>query len=163
GLGTHPSTVRLVRAVLSLPDRPPTVVDADALNALGTDLASLREGGEATVLTPHPGEAGRLLGRTAADVNADRIAAARTLARTTGTGTRAGERRARGRRGDRVRVTRGDVGDRRAARGRRRRRRRRVARGPARRREDALREGALRRARGGPFAGHEPDLHAREP
>jgi NAD(P)H-hydrate epimerase len=37
------------------------------------------------VLTPHPGEAARLLGSTAREVQADRLGAARRLARETGT------------------------------------------------------------------------------
>jgi hydroxyethylthiazole kinase-like uncharacterized protein yjeF len=66
------------------------VLDADALNAIARDDA-LREqlrhrGARAlpTVLTPHPLEAARLLGTTAADVQADRLAAARRLAADTG-------------------------------------------------------------------------------
>lgn len=65
---------------------PRLVLDADALNALAGDpaLAALaRERaarGWATVLTPHPLEAARLLGSHAADVQADRLAAAQALA-----------------------------------------------------------------------------------
>ncbi|MDQ0034691.1 hydroxyethylthiazole kinase-like uncharacterized protein yjeF [Variovorax boronicumulans] len=62
------------------------VVDADALNAIATDsalqaqLASRARRGRPTVITPHPLEAARLLGCTAGDVQADRLAAARQLA-----------------------------------------------------------------------------------
>ena len=52
------------------------VVDADALNLLAASRRSLPAD---TVLTPHPGEAARLLGRTVREVQRDRIAAARTL------------------------------------------------------------------------------------
>ena len=62
------------------------VLDADALNAIARD-AGLRAHvrargarGSATILTPHPLEAARLLGGSAADVQADRLAAARKLA-----------------------------------------------------------------------------------
>ncbi|MGM9488394.1 NAD(P)H-hydrate dehydratase [Ideonella sp. YS5] len=61
------------------------VLDADALNAIATDtaLATLLEArgrrGEPTILTPHPLEAARLLDSTAAKVQSDRLAAARTL------------------------------------------------------------------------------------
>ena len=62
--------------------RPPwaaAVLDADALNALAD--GSLRgELPEHTVLTPHPGEAARLLHMTTAEVQADREAAAQQLA-----------------------------------------------------------------------------------
>jgi hydroxyethylthiazole kinase-like uncharacterized protein yjeF len=70
--------------LLSLAKR--LVLDADALNALASDptLAALlraRAGrGLATVLTPHPLEAARLLGCTTAEVQADRLHAAHELA-----------------------------------------------------------------------------------
>ncbi|MDH6165111.1 hydroxyethylthiazole kinase-like uncharacterized protein yjeF [Variovorax boronicumulans] len=62
------------------------VLDADALNAIAMDstlqtqLASRARRGRPTVITPHPLEAARLLGCTASDVQADRLAAARKLA-----------------------------------------------------------------------------------
>lgn len=54
----------------------PCVVDAEALDLLTAGRRTLRG-----VATPHPGEAARLLGTTAADVQLDRIAAARALRR----------------------------------------------------------------------------------
>jgi ADP-dependent NAD(P)H-hydrate dehydratase / NAD(P)H-hydrate epimerase len=60
------------------------VIDADALNLLADDaaLAALARGGApARVLTPHPLEAARLLKSDVATVQADRIGAARALAR----------------------------------------------------------------------------------
>lgn len=59
----------------------PMVIDADGLNALGTDVASILAGAPAPrVLTPHPGEMGRLVGRSIRDVQADRVGQARALA-----------------------------------------------------------------------------------
>jgi hydroxyethylthiazole kinase-like uncharacterized protein yjeF len=61
----------------------PLVIDADALNmiAASSELrARLTARGGAAILTPHPLEAARLLGVTAAVVQADRLAAARELA-----------------------------------------------------------------------------------
>lgn len=64
------------------------VLDADALNVIAVDqslrraLASRGSRGAATVLTPHPLEAARLLGRSAAAVQADRLGAAAELATT---------------------------------------------------------------------------------
>jgi NAD(P)H-hydrate epimerase len=55
----------------------PMVVDADALNLLAETPASRDD----WVLTPHPGEAGRLLGIGTADVQADRFAALEELRR----------------------------------------------------------------------------------
>jgi len=66
------------------------VVDADGLNAIAQSAALqalLAERGRqqrATILTPHPLEAARLLACMAADVQADRMAAARQLARRFG-------------------------------------------------------------------------------
>jgi hydroxyethylthiazole kinase-like uncharacterized protein yjeF len=62
------------------------VLDADALNAIAADtqlqtLLRARQGrAYRTVLTPHPLEAARLLGSSAAAVQADRLQAARQLA-----------------------------------------------------------------------------------
>ncbi len=63
----------------------PAVLDADALTAIaeaGPEL--LREAVAPRVLTPHPGEASRLLGVSTADIQADRYAAAQRLAERTG-------------------------------------------------------------------------------
>jgi NAD(P)H-hydrate epimerase len=70
------ATVRELVSRLELP----LVVDADALNALvdAPELIAQREA--PTVLTPHPGELGRLLGISAAEVNADRVSSSARLA-----------------------------------------------------------------------------------
>jgi NAD(P)H-hydrate epimerase len=75
GLGRSDWARALLRPML-LAARP-VVVDADALNLLAESpwvLSPLH------VLTPHPGEAARLLGTSSALVQADRIGAATTLA-----------------------------------------------------------------------------------
>jgi len=58
-------------------DRP-QVWDADALNQLATGQVTLPKN---SVITPHPGEAARLLGISTKEVQADRAAAAHALAR----------------------------------------------------------------------------------
>ncbi|MFO0687395.1 MAG: NAD(P)H-hydrate dehydratase [Myxococcota bacterium] len=83
GLGTDRETIACVHAVLAAVDRP-VVVDADGLNALAGELPRLRARRAPTVLTPHPGEAARLLESDAATLNADRIGAARRLAERSG-------------------------------------------------------------------------------
>lgn len=66
------------------------LLDADALNAIAAEpplrqaLRARCTRGRPTLLTPHPLEAARLLGRSAAEVQADRFAAARALADDTG-------------------------------------------------------------------------------
>ena len=80
GLGRDKGAAAFTEALLHLPDRPPLVLDADALFALAgrEDLLSLLR--PCDVLTPHPGEAATLLGISAAAVQADRFAALRALA-----------------------------------------------------------------------------------
>ncbi len=61
GLGKSEGTSRLVvEALAQIPT--PLVLDADALNLLVGHLDQLRDRKAPTVLTPHPGEMGRLLG-----------------------------------------------------------------------------------------------------
>jgi NAD(P)H-hydrate epimerase len=81
GLGTDDETVALVREIVAA-SRIPTVVDADGLNALARKPQAFSSG-RALALTPHPGEAGRLLGSSAKDVESDRLEAVRRLARET--------------------------------------------------------------------------------
>ena len=59
----------------------PMVIDADGLNALAPWPAELNGSNELPIIiTPHPGEMARLIGKTNADVQADRIGVARKLA-----------------------------------------------------------------------------------
>ena len=83
GLSRHPATAEAVRRILLSTDVP-AVVDADAIVAFAGGPGALRERRGFTVLTPHGGEAAALLGAEAADLRADRIAAARRIARETG-------------------------------------------------------------------------------
>src|SRR5690606_10996069 len=74
GLGTEPWGRVLFGAAMAA--GKPLVLDADALNLLAADPQPLPPG---TILTPHPGEAARLLAGGTADVHADRYAEARQL------------------------------------------------------------------------------------
>jgi NAD(P)H-hydrate epimerase len=82
GLGRGEGVGRFVSAVLER-SASPLVLDADALNALAADPASLvgRED-RATIITPHPGEMARLVGGTVRDVQANRLGIARDFAAT---------------------------------------------------------------------------------
>jgi len=73
GLGRSEWAKALLERVLA--SELPLVVDADGLNLLAE--APPRRGN--WVLTPHPGEASRLLGRSVGDVQADRLGAVREL------------------------------------------------------------------------------------
>lgn len=76
GLGLQSWGEGLLQQVLDL-DRP-TVIDADALTIIAREQPSLPV---ATVLTPHPGEAARLLECSGSDIQAERPAAAQAIAR----------------------------------------------------------------------------------
>ena len=83
GLGTEPGTVEVARGLaLGLP--VPLVLDADGLNAFAGAIERLRERTAPTVLTPHPGELARLLGKTPSAIVSDRPAAAREAAGKSG-------------------------------------------------------------------------------
>lgn len=83
GLGRSEAARALLETLLT--HEVPLVLDADALNlvaehdALATALRARRA---ATLITPHPAEAGRLLQAGTADVQADRVASALRLADT---------------------------------------------------------------------------------
>jgi len=79
GIGRNAETQKLVRAWVPRL-RKPLVIDADGLFAFAGDPEGLASRRAATVLTPHPGEAGNLLGVSSAEINRDRPAAARALA-----------------------------------------------------------------------------------
>jgi NAD(P)H-hydrate epimerase len=82
GIGLTNDTRALVSHLLRTATVP-LVLDADALNAVaGTEL--LKAAGAPVIVTPHPGEMSRLLGRPTTDVQADRLGSARELAAATG-------------------------------------------------------------------------------
>jgi len=83
GIGRHGSTARFV---LDLVPRfeVPAVIDADGLNNLGGGLAVLRQRRAPLILTPHPGEMGRLAGMPTRDVQRDRECVAATFAQRYG-------------------------------------------------------------------------------
>jgi hydroxyethylthiazole kinase-like uncharacterized protein yjeF len=83
GFGLSEDARRVARA-LAVSLRPPTVIDADALTACSDDIAMLQRCAGPRVLTPHPGEASRLLGIETADVQRDRFASAALLAKRSG-------------------------------------------------------------------------------
>jgi NAD(P)H-hydrate epimerase len=82
GLTTHPQSKILVRALIEACPVP-LVLDADALNVLSGEAEWIRKARNTVILTPHPGEMSRLLGRDIAEVQADRPGAARAAATLT--------------------------------------------------------------------------------
>ena len=80
GMGRDPGSVELARDVAGRIEAP-LVIDADGLNAFAGELSRIAERGAPTLLTPHAGELGRLLGRDAAEISAHRLEAVREAAR----------------------------------------------------------------------------------
>lgn len=83
GLGTHPETRQLVRDLIRRTNIP-LVVDADGINALAEDLSCLESIQAPIILTPHPGEMSRLLGRSTGEIQGCRPAAAQDFSRRHG-------------------------------------------------------------------------------
>lgn len=86
GLGTSAEARGAVVSIVSRA-KAPVVVDADGLNAFSSGervLSRLRSSAWPLVLTPHPGEAARLLGTSVSAVQQDRLGSARSLAKRTG-------------------------------------------------------------------------------
>lgn len=81
GLGTGRSAVGTLAGILTEHADSQMLLDADALNILSVnaEIRSMARGCKNLILTPHPAEAARLLGTTAAQVQADRTAAVRKI------------------------------------------------------------------------------------
>jgi len=83
GLGRDPGAVELARDAVAAIEVP-LVIDADGLNAFSGEIDRLATRSAATILTPHAGELGRLLGRASEEISARRLAAAREASRLAG-------------------------------------------------------------------------------
>jgi hydroxyethylthiazole kinase-like uncharacterized protein yjeF len=80
GLTTNPSTRRLVWELVRNATVP-VVIDADGINAFVPPAEPLRnEAGQPVVITPHPGEMARLMGKNISDVQRNRLETARECA-----------------------------------------------------------------------------------
>jgi NAD(P)H-hydrate epimerase len=79
GLSQHPQTQEFVRRLLPQVIKP-LVVDADGLNALAEDLTVLKQRTRPCILTPHPGEMGRLARLSTEAVQRDRERLAQAFA-----------------------------------------------------------------------------------
>jgi ADP-dependent NAD(P)H-hydrate dehydratase / NAD(P)H-hydrate epimerase len=83
GIGRSEGAVAFARRV-AREVRVPLLIDADGLNAHAEQLELLADRGAPTVLTPHEGELGRLLGIESSEVGQHRIAHARAVAKQSG-------------------------------------------------------------------------------
>jgi hydroxyethylthiazole kinase-like uncharacterized protein yjeF len=87
GIGVSADTKAILEFAVTEAAAPgrPLLIDADGLNALAQmDAALLRRARGPVLLTPHPGEAARVLHSSPAQVNADRISAAKRICELTG-------------------------------------------------------------------------------
>jgi NAD(P)H-hydrate epimerase len=82
GLGVSPETIQLVQRLLQR-TTVPVVLDADALTIVADQPQMLQACQAPLILTPHPGELGRLLKTSAADIQADRLDVARDFVHDT--------------------------------------------------------------------------------
>ena len=83
GMGQDPDTQVAIRNFVQRSELP-LVLDADGLNAFQADnLKVLGGGGRPLVLTPHPGEMARMLGKSVPEIEADRVGIARSFATKT--------------------------------------------------------------------------------
>lgn len=82
GLGQNQPTVEFVISLLLESDSslPSLVLDADALNALSRFPDWWNKLGQDAILTPHPGEMARLMGKSVAEIQADRLGMTRKAA-----------------------------------------------------------------------------------
>lgn len=83
GLGIDYDTKHLVKMLLQQAEIP-VVLDADGINAVADGIDMLREVKAPLILTPHPGEAARLLGVSTAEIQNDRLGACAALCEKTG-------------------------------------------------------------------------------
>ncbi len=71
GLGTHPSTRRLVTSLIRRLECP-IVLDADGINGIRGHAGVLRQAKKSLVLTPHPGELAGLIGISTRKIQSSR-------------------------------------------------------------------------------------------
>ncbi len=83
GLSTNADTGRFVAGLMPKLHQP-AIVDADGLNLLAREIDLLKRVAAPVTITPHPGEAARLLATTSADVQSDRVETAHRLHHFTG-------------------------------------------------------------------------------
>lgn len=83
GISRDPHTTTFVRSLLAN-HKLPTVLDADGLNAFQGHTQEINGTGRILVITPHPGEMGRLAACSTEDVQKNRLGVARDFAREHG-------------------------------------------------------------------------------
>lgn len=80
GMSRHPETLRLVQSILPKITKP-LVLDADGIIALEDHAEILKSRKNRTVITPHPGEMSRIMGKSVDWINANREKTASGIAK----------------------------------------------------------------------------------
>lgn len=83
GIGFNKDTVRMVTNLVKELKKP-TIIDADGINGLTTNIDILKEAQAPIILTPHPGEMSRLCGKPVPEIIANPIGIAHTFAKEYG-------------------------------------------------------------------------------
>ena len=83
GMGKGKDVTAVVEAVIRSAEVP-IIIDADGLNAIKDNLGVLGEAKAPIVMTPHPGEMARLVGKTNDEVQSQRLEVASSFAMTYG-------------------------------------------------------------------------------
>ena len=79
GISTNPRTYELIQLLLRYIDVP-MVIDADAINCVAQDLTILENHAKEIIMTPHPGEMGRLTGSSVTEIEKDRVKSSSSFA-----------------------------------------------------------------------------------
>ena len=83
GMGCDHDTAAIAEAVLKS-SAVPVIIDADGINALKDNINVIKSCLSPVVITPHPGEAARILGCTVGEIEKDRKAACKAIFEKTG-------------------------------------------------------------------------------
>ncbi len=83
GISSTKQTKELVSTIIDQLDIP-LVIDADGINVLAGELVLLKQYKGSLIITPHPGEMGRLVGASVEEIQEDRIGFTTALARRIG-------------------------------------------------------------------------------
>ncbi len=83
GVGINQENKELIQDILSSTEKT-VILDADGLTLFQDELSILKHATAELVITPHPGEAARLLNSSAAEINKNRVDSAQELAKLTG-------------------------------------------------------------------------------
>lgn len=73
GITTNPETIRLVHACINKIKAKYLILDADALNAIANDPSILKQSKTPIIITPHPGEFSRLIGKNTRIIEKNRV------------------------------------------------------------------------------------------